>query len=1065
MSPSALSRMRVLMLVLVLLYVATAEPHPHPGESQLAAQVSPASATDLSASHRLPSKAAAASTVDKAEYTGRTTTQASAEEEEVREGVDAAFDGAAVPRRTMRDGTPPLRCADLFYNTTSTHLLRSSSSTSHVPHEEEEVFRLLPVREDCFLTPMPPAVLGSDRWQLFRSAATAGSRTHESDAVAVWQIGPHTPATQPLLENRFHFYFMNLSSSSSSSSGSRGRRPDSSPFEFGKETSTTATVTSGVLGQLARRLDAYNDLYTSHEARRRSPQPHVGANGVPIVVHRSSAGNSGDDAQKTRDKEANDHAYYNSYHYYACALEALQSCQAAVVSVLRRLGALEYVQRLGQEAYLNARVRAWSRWTTWTNVFFTRQLVLRFPVGSYAYDALTPAGLSAADRAKLMRRSRNDGEQRQFCVGGDCEEAEEEVAAAAGDEDPINNDRELLSRMDMAASSSHSLLRLLSFPPVAQRTPHALRYACSLSAVSAASLIVREDALAQAQQREATARLFTPGSKVSATSFATRWLRGGGASTTQHRGSAATAAAPSAPSRGLLVSHVLNFVFRLVQRLVNAEQDEDVFADISGNTGGAAYPGQAFSSATAGTAAATRLGSPAVCAARAFLRRVREELGPYQSTAVSSLPMALQQLIGSRVMRTQTQLIEEERETSTADTKPSAVGGNEKQTRMRRRRRVDFMMEWTATLPAGTPMCLALIALPDADGSLKKASPELHLRVEESLVFDQLWLLLLLAAYAVLQLERCVAQSAVARHIVTGLTGTLLLGVMVVFYVLRELQRMSVGKLAVVAALILGGSTAALEGIFSVLWSYYNLDSLWRSPSASHAAAERGDALLLLGLIVLSALFALNDLLFTLLIPAVYFTAVTRWSMRVLLGLLWWICLRRNAEATLWTVSAYVLVFNARWLWWALWSACCFCGCLPRRRTPQQPRLAASSGNGVWCLQDPLDEIPDSARQARGYVRPIAAAAAAAAGTVDNRHNGSGEGYARLSTTASRMKKFEEDGAASTRQALEALAAHLRANPGKYATRLRDPNGVQRWAGGTSDSTARESEASGDDDG
>ncbi|KPI85222.1 hypothetical protein ABL78_5730 [Leptomonas seymouri] len=956
MLSSTLRRVRTLALVLMLLAAASPlvaspteaappEPRPHPDEKQLPVEAHQARSA-------APNASSIGGTGDEpnivVDTVGSGSESPQTREDATRGTLADAEVSLGATHASSRRSRPP-RCTDLFFRTATV------SSAEH-PDGGDALLR----QEECRLLATSSDVLGGDRWQVFRRASTLGPATapstQEHRLVAVWQLGPHTPATQPLLENTFHTYFMNLSSSSSLGGPQLELEENAAPNSG-----------SGAARQLARRLRAYSTLYTPRNVR------HHSASGVPVVRRHSMS--SGD---QVRDAH---------YSWVSGALgtahAVLLSCWDAATLALHRLGALDHAQQLFQEAYHNARVHRWMRWTTWKHLYYTRQLVLRFPVGSYE------------DPRRLG------------------------TAAAAEEEG------ELLSRMHLATRSSLTLLRVISFPPVAHAAPHAVHYRCALSAIPSASLVLQEEAMVQHRMQA-------------------KQQKGGGgrasyAPTAQHSTPAITAAAPPSPMRRTLISYVLDLAMRLARRLFSTEKDS--LDSRGGSSDGADSAGPASASCTrnAGSAAA-HWSPPAVYAARAFLQRVREELGPYQSSAVSSLPMGLQQLIGSRVIGTKTQLIEEVQAAASA-----AISGGGGAADHERQWRTDAFMEWTATLPAGTPMCLALIALPRSDGLLEAS--ELHLRVEEALVFDQLWMLLLLSAFAALQLERRVAQSAVARHIVTGLTGTLLLCIAAVFYVLRELQRMSVGKLAVVAAVVLGGSTAALEGIFSVLWSYYNLDSLWASTSASHALSERAD-LLALALLVVGLLFVLNDFLFNLLVPAAYLSAVTRWSVRALLVLLWWMCLRRNAEATLTTVLLYVLLSKARWL-----PSCLLQRRLTQRETRRQPHQHGQqpptpSCSDAWRIEDPLQDIPGYAQQARAYVRPFA--------VVDH-----GD-YDKLRTAESRFKKFEEDGANSTRRALEELAAHLRAHPGKYAMRLRDPNGVQRWAG-TSDSTARESETSGSD--
>lgn len=886
----------------------------------------------------------------------------------------------------------------------------------------------------CALTAASAATLGvSNPWHMFErgltvnAAMVAASRGADADVVAVWQVGPRTTAAQPVLANTFHTYFMNVSRDRFV-----GRTSVVDDCVDDDDETRRKAAASPALKSLARRLRTYNALFAAHEGRQQQQQQQQQRR--PHCQQTASTDNPPANSDRVE------------FPLYSVVPNVLQTAQAVfspcwrvLVSLVDRLGARHYLHSRLVEAYANARGRAWLHWPAWKNVFATRQLTLRFPIGTYDSLFSSKGHYGAVD----VRLDGSDGE----------------------DDEPLR------SRLDMATSSALSALRLVSFPPVAQAQHDDIHYTCSLIAVSSAHSILQEERTAVQRARETAEKAARVRDNGWNSGGAARYSPGTAA---QRTGVRDTYASSSSSSRGTVVSYLLKATFQLLRWLFGESRDgvgDTGDYDVDDDPPASYFNGGFASSfpathknraATAAAATTTRLrSSPAVHAARAFLQRTREELGPFQSSAISSLPMSLQRLLGSRVLSTTTQLVESEHH-QTKDVEKTERDNEQPNPKQD----VLFSLQWTATLPAGTPMCLGLVALPDAEGifyattlptnTTNVVMPGLFLHVEETCSFDHAWLLLFLAAYAVLQLERRVAQSVVARHLVTGLTGTLLLGVMALFYVLRELQRMSVGKLAVVAALIVGGSTAALEGVFSVLWSYYHLDTLWVPGASSFAfrsgqsnknynngrddndnddsgyttSSGRGD-LLLIAALGFGAVFLLNDLLFNLLIPVVYLTAVTRWSVRVLLVFLWWLCLRYNAEATVLTIAGYAVLLQVRWL-------IVPCGRSRRRQNQQQKQQQRSQSSGTpstaaaWTMEEPQNELPAEARQPRAYVRPIAV------GHSD---------YARLPNREMRWKKYEEDGAACTRRALEELAAHLRANPGRYTMRLRDPNGVQRWAG------------------
>jgi hypothetical protein len=818
-------------------------------------------------------------------------------------------------------------------------------------------------RGECLLPQASADVLLTDKLGIF---------TTTDDVVAVWQVGPRTPATQPLLRSTVHAYFLNVSRIRA------GDAPTSRDAEVDKDDADVP----GAAPHLADRLRALNRLYTTRDDSL--SQLFAGRKEIESTTHNSGS------------EDARSGVVVWWVGAVGTVRAALLPCWRLVSFCLHRVGALDPLRRLTAEVYANARVRTWSCWSAWRDVFATRHLVVRFPLHMY-----------------------HDDHDHDHDVAGD----------------------ELLSRMDMAASGTLSFVRLVSFPPVAQLTHEGSpRYACSLPAVTSAGLLSTDVQPNRVQRSGGTAR--TNGKPYSLTANTAA------AAFADH---AAARTSPSA-SRGMFVFHILDFALRMLRRLFNSDDGQ---YDPSSGGGEGGFPYSSFFRQGHSTAAVRNavppkrsVSTPAAVAARVYLQLVREELGPYLSSAASSLPMALQQLIRNRELSTATRLLEEAPQASSSLSSLSAAtplrgGDSHRRTAGRvKRAPVRYVMEWAATLPAGAPMCLALVALPHSDSTSQETTAGLTVQLEETLTFDALWGALMVAAYVVWQLERRVVQSVVARHVVTGLTGTLLLSVMAFLYVLRELQRMSVGRLAVVAALIVGGSTAMLEGVCNVLWTYYHLDDLWVSTSSPASVVSAGgdrSPLLIAACLLFLLVFAVNDLLFNCLVPVAYLNAVTRWSVRVLLVLLWWLSLRHNAEATLLAVAGSFLLRRSfqRWGRWG------HAGYHPR--TPFRPRQPSQNssrqvGDAAWGLEDPVHAIPAEALQARAYVRPLAA--------------GPNGNYAALHDADARLRKYEEDGTVSTRRALEELAAHLRANPGKYAARLRDPNGLQRWAGGASDSGA-----------
>ncbi|TPP45078.1 putative integral membrane protein [Leishmania donovani] len=771
--------------------------------------------------------------------------------------------------------------------------------------------------------------------------------------IFIWHIGPRTPAHQAPLQSTFPSYFMNVSTAAAATAG-------------GSQLSSGAV--GGVRGMLlpdaatAWRVRSYNALY-SDEGRAAAGSLSSGWHHGTAGVQR---GEHGSDAQAG--KRGGDASSLSFMRSVRAVVQPIASVVAVVVDVS---GLGHCVRCSATEVIANLRVFAWRSGTAWAQVFMRRRVALRIHIGSWS-------GTAAAAAA-------DEGNSKGGAGGGD------------GTVTSSMPPHVMLSRMAMSTHGSASLLRVVSFPPVVQLVPStqsqpaAASFVCSLPAVHATSLLLEEDAMAR--RREAQQAAAAAGMAV--------FPRG-------RRQRARTGPPSSPPSPQLWMVSIMKDVVCLAARLLSGTSRGDDAAAAAA----AAWSRAASISADDGVSR-----SAAVAAARGFRARVREELGPHQNFGESVLPIALQQMLGSRTMHTHAQLVENE----------EVVAGEERET---------FYMQWEASLSAGKPMCLALVALPSssaaAAGTLLQstaAADHLPVSLEETCSFDILWLQMLIMAWVVWQLERRVAQSTLVKHLGTSF------------------------QLAMLAmALLLGGSTAMMDGLLNVVKSInYMILSLSEPASGGGrgwAGAEGGgdadddsstsalSVFVVLGSGLLVLMCVGSGILLNWLVPPAVLRATTFWCVRALLWTLWGLCVLRNTEATV--VAA---------LLWTLWQARSLARATPRFLSP------AMRGKSVeFSVNDPLEEVPHDAQQARGYVTPLAVSSWAATS------GSSSTGYASLRTSGARLKRYEEEGAEHTRRALEELAAHLRANPGRYATRLRDPNGVQHWAGATSTETDEEAE-------
>lgn len=436
------------------------------------------------------------------------------------------------------------------------------------------------------------------------------------------------------------------------------------------------------------------------------------------------------------------------------------------------------------------------------------------------------------------------------------------------------------------------------------------------------------------------------------------------------------------------------------------------------------------------TLSATALHRMMLNAARDYDGLVSEELGPYQRPSVLMLPSWISQLLGRRTLATQHSLRTEtsavESDDGEEEEDGSVSGGREGEahagyTLRSRTVRTTAWYVFEATLPATQTMCVALSGIPQrspvtrarADSTSATDGLFLPVHVEQFLTFDTLWLKLLVTAYTVHVIRPYVEGSRLAHYILSGLFGVFILFMMVLLYVVREVQRMTIGKVGVLVVLAVGGVTAFAEGVLSALGQLL------------YTVQEQQTDLLLYVSIGLLILAQVSSIVMQLLFPRAYLEAGTRWGLRVVVCVVFLLSFARNREATVLTCVMYVLFHP--------------------RRLVRVVRWASGASAFENHSNEPADTFPASSRKTLRYAAPLVEEAGAYGGYAAEDNSSSGNhrstSPSRALSHAAKMKKFEEDGAVYTQRALQQLAAQIRADPARYATRLRDPNGVVRWAG------------------
>jgi hypothetical protein len=279
--------------------------------------------------------------------------------------------------------------------------------------------------------------------------------------------------------------------------------------------------------------------------------------------------------------------------------------------------------------------------------------------------------------------------------------------------------------------------------------------------------------------------------------------------------------------------------------------------------------------------------------------------------------------------------------------------------------------------------------------------------------FDALWWFLLLAFSVTTLLRPLFSKHSALQVVLCFLLGVVVVLCVVIFFVAKDLHRTRIGKAGILAVVASGGVMLAVEGLASafVTLAAHEL----QTNHAVHAfVALAGVVSAVLSRYLFGSI--LRDVTRTL------FT-VAQLTLVVVMSLV-------NMEATaaafaaVATLKLGLLSLAAKMLVSISWSVCV------------RPVIAFAKllkGSGYDANNDPSDRVPvlDESHEA-SYHRPLAASATAARAGRD---------------ATERFAAYEKEGSECTRRALEELAATVRAQPGKYASRVRDPNGLARFAG------------------
>ena len=355
-----------------------------------------------------------------------------------------------------------------------------------------------------------------------------------------------------------------------------------------------------------------------------------------------------------------------------------------------------------------------------------------------------------------------------------------------------------------------------------------------------------------------------------------------------------------------------------------------------------------------------------------------------------------------------------------ADGSPAAaVGPNSAACRAALEGRTRLRCE--VSVPVAAHACLVVESI-YRDTSVEIAVSQAH-------VWDAtvLWCLGLLAAVAVLR--PILATNPYIQLASAATLGIVAVLVLALWLVVRDLRKSRIGQVGAVGLLTIGGFAAVSETVANTLWYYVFVES---RTNGYVQLAMAGAALAA----ALASRFLFYDRI----------AGITRWSLSGVEVLTWAALASHNREA-----AAVAFVFAAAWRCggpigfitaplrfiraalrltkWAL-----FCVAWPLVilflliRVVLRALGVSSLGISLGPIDDgePVEVLPEAARQARAYVRPLAR-----------------EGIAGPSAEA-KFQIYAQQGSEHTRRALRELGESIRRDPAVLG-RLHDANGVARY--------------------
>ncbi|KAF5225091.1 hypothetical protein ECC02_001636 [Trypanosoma cruzi] len=299
---------------------------------------------------------------------------------------------------------------------------------------------------------------------------------------------------------------------------------------------------------------------------------------------------------------------------------------------------------------------------------------------------------------------------------------------------------------------------------------------------------------------------------------------------------------------------------------------------------------------------------------------------------------------------------------------------------------------YEAQLPAANPVCLRLAVA---------HAKELVIHVEDFLLFDFFWLKIILVLCLIRFLQPWIEDVPAFQILLAGMGGTIVLVGFVLLFLFRKLQNMTLGKIGLFALLTVGGFSVLAESLLSAyaafLYAYFNY-------------YEESDLIFCLKCVLLLVGIACG--FFAKFFWASYLFSLTRWTLRwAQLGTV--ACaMMQNREATIVFLATAYVFYPSRLLRFILWCS---------RSQELENRE-----------NEPKEKFPGSARREVAYVQPLC---------VEGFIGGS-----RALSSEEKLRLYDALGNEYTQRALAHLADSVKEDPRRYASRLKNPSDVVKWA-------------------